>query len=122
MRKQHELENPNSCLNKALPHEMLFVLLGRDPDAPATVRYWTSLRARRERNQCHDSKVPEARECATIMESEWVKIREEVRSMRHLEAVNIVEELRNGLSKADLQKDGLSELVLKLQNAIDKLS
>lgn len=32
------------CYLKALPDEPTFTLLGRDPDAPATVRRWAELR------------------------------------------------------------------------------
>jgi hypothetical protein len=38
--KTSEIENPASCLNKAKPFEMLFVLLGRDAAAPVAIRAW----------------------------------------------------------------------------------
>lgn len=34
----------NSCYAKAMPHEPMFTLLGRDIDAPATIRAWAQLR------------------------------------------------------------------------------
>ena len=40
MRKTAEINQPNSCFNKAEADEPIFVLLGRDPDAPATVLDW----------------------------------------------------------------------------------
>lgn len=46
MLKKDELTNPNSCINKALPDEMVFVLLGRDKAAPAALRAWIGERLR----------------------------------------------------------------------------
>jgi hypothetical protein len=37
--------NPNGCLAKALPTEPMFILLGRDRAAPATIRFWADQRA-----------------------------------------------------------------------------
>lgn len=36
---------PNDCYEKALPDEEMFVLLARDPNAPAVIEYWMRLRA-----------------------------------------------------------------------------
>lgn len=38
---------PNSCYAKALPDEPMFILLGRDPDAPTTIRAWAGIREQR---------------------------------------------------------------------------
>ncbi len=38
--------NPNGCLAKALPDEPFFVLLARDPCAPAAICHWAELRAK----------------------------------------------------------------------------
>lgn len=35
---------PNSCYARALPDEPMFILLGRDPDAPFTIRNWARTR------------------------------------------------------------------------------
>lgn len=45
MIKAEELANPESCINKALDNEMVFVLLERDKCAPEAIRYWAYLRA-----------------------------------------------------------------------------
>lgn len=38
--KTQEFNTPTSCLNKAKPHEPLFVLRAKDPHAAQTVRNW----------------------------------------------------------------------------------
>lgn len=55
--------NPGAwdCYSKAEPDEEMFILLGRDEDAPALVALWAALRAARK----HDpDKIAEARSCA----------------------------------------------------------
>lgn len=47
MTKAEMLADPNSCWNKAKDDEPVFILLGRDPEGPETVDYWS--RKRRER-------------------------------------------------------------------------
>lgn len=55
------------CYANAKPDEPMFILLGRDKDAPALVRAWAKVRE----EQGEDSKkVEEARACADAME-EW---------------------------------------------------
>jgi hypothetical protein len=41
--KRKNLENSNSCLNKAAPDEPIFVLRAKDPVASMVVRIWASL-------------------------------------------------------------------------------
>ena len=60
MRKREEMADPNSCLNKAADNEWLFVLLGRDGAAAATVRFWVAERIRLGLNKIADPKVEEA--------------------------------------------------------------
>lgn len=60
MRKYEELENPNSCLNKADDGELLFVLLARDPAAIVAVRAWISERIRLGKNKPSDPKIVSA--------------------------------------------------------------
>lgn len=67
MRKCEELIAPHSCLNKAKWNELLFVLLGRDPAAPATIRYWIAERLRLGKNKPEDEQIREARLCSEIM-------------------------------------------------------
>jgi hypothetical protein len=70
MRKSEELMRPESCLNKARSSEMLFVLLGRDLAAPATIRAWIQQRLTLELNQPFDIQITEAIECANVMEAQ----------------------------------------------------
>lgn len=44
--KSAELQKPTSCFNKAEWNEPIFVLLGRDPAAAATIRFWCEERQR----------------------------------------------------------------------------
>lgn len=68
MVKTEELNNPQSCLNRAAPDEMLFVLLSRDIAAPATIRTWVSLRIGFGKNKPDDPQIKDALECAKRME------------------------------------------------------
>lgn len=70
MRKHQEVSDPGSCLSKAGENEMLFVLLGRDAAAPATIRAWIAERIRTGKNQPDDPKILEAERCAQTMEQE----------------------------------------------------
>lgn len=54
------------CYEKADPDEPMFVLLGRDPNAPILVRMWAQMREDREGRD----KIQEALACADAME-EW---------------------------------------------------
>lgn len=61
--------NPGAfdCYDNADPDEPMFVLLGRDRNAPEVVRYWADLRAVAEEDP---AKLAEARKCAADME-QW---------------------------------------------------
>jgi len=75
MRKKDETARPDTCLAQAHPNEMLFVLLGRDPAAPATIRFWVEERLRLAKNSIKDPQIIEALNCADTMEAEgrkWV--------------------------------------------------
>jgi hypothetical protein len=69
MTKKEEFANPASCLNKASENEMLFVLLERDPAAPAAIRAWVEERIRLGKNRdLNDSvQLAEAKETANNM-------------------------------------------------------
>lgn len=62
MRKSQELSDPTSCLNKARPNEMLFVLLGRDVSAVEAVRAWIDSRIAKGKNALDDPQIKEARQ------------------------------------------------------------
>jgi hypothetical protein len=65
--------NPGTfdCWANAEPDEPMFVLLGRDPDAPPLVRRWAHEREARGEDA---AKVTEAMACADAMET-WRKER-----------------------------------------------
>lgn len=67
MIKVEEINNPNSCLNKAKDGEMLFVLLARDPAFASTVRFWIQERIRLGLNAEQDVKIQEAANCAHVV-------------------------------------------------------
>jgi hypothetical protein len=67
MLKCDEIADPNSCLNKAKDDERIFVLLARDPAAPAAIRAWIGERLRTGKNQLNDPKILEAQICAHHM-------------------------------------------------------
>lgn len=70
MRKIDEINNPNSCWNRAKPNEMVFVLLGRDIAAPRAIYAWIQERIRRRKNLITDPQLLEAEKCAEIMRAE----------------------------------------------------
>lgn len=68
--KRDELAHPQSCMSKAGHDEMVFVLLGRDPAAPAAIRAWVEARVRFRKNKPGDELLRDAIECAETMERE----------------------------------------------------
>lgn len=70
MRKLEELTNPDSCLNRARYSEMLFVLLGRDPAAPAAIRAWIEERIRLGKNRPDDAQILGAEQCILTLRIE----------------------------------------------------
>jgi len=76
MLKREVIDNPESCFNRARDQEQLFVLLARDPAAPAAIRAWIVERIRLGRNKPGDEQVREAYECAALMELQRGEIRD----------------------------------------------
>lgn len=70
MIKAEELANPESCMGKAHPREMTFVLLARDIAAPGAIREWCRLRCLHGKNKATDEQIREALACAETMEKE----------------------------------------------------
>ena len=70
MRKQFELNDRNSCLNRAANNEMLFVLRSHDIAAPETIRDWCQRRILRGKSKLEDPQIQEALAAALIMERE----------------------------------------------------
>lgn len=106
MRKKDELASQQSCMSRAHPNEMVFVLLGRDPAAPAAIRAWCDERVRVGKNAETDHQIVEARACAETMQAEGRKwaghpthypfgAGEESRRL-HREYNRLVEAQRNG--------------------------
>ena len=65
--KKEELANPNSCINKAVDDEPIFVLRAQDKLAPILIRLWTDLA---NIHGCSENKRVQAWKCARDME-EW---------------------------------------------------
>ncbi|MDH3233638.1 MAG: hypothetical protein OEQ29_08915 [Alphaproteobacteria bacterium] len=65
-----ENPTPHDAYEKAEPDEPMFVLLARDPIAPALVRMWARARELAAREMRDMEKVREADECADRME-DW---------------------------------------------------
>jgi hypothetical protein len=57
-------------MNRAKDDEMMFVLLGRDPAAPAAIRAWAVERIRLDKNYESNLQISEALNCAYRMERE----------------------------------------------------
>lgn len=75
MLKREERFNLNSCFNRAYQDENIFVLMGRDSVAPATIRFWANERVRLGQNERDDKQIQEALELAERMEDERPQIR-----------------------------------------------
>ena len=70
MLKIDEVNEDDSCFNRAKDDERIFVLLARDIASPATIRFWANERIRIGKNQFHDRQIQEAFECARLMEKD----------------------------------------------------
>lgn len=68
MTKLEELSNPNSCMSRAREDELTFVLLERDPAAPAAIRAWAGERVRIGKNLACDAQITEALLVADLMD------------------------------------------------------
>lgn len=71
MTKTQELNNPLSCINRARPNEMVFVLLARDLAAAQTIIFWCAERVRVGKNNPDDPEILEALSVASIMKKQW---------------------------------------------------
>jgi hypothetical protein len=78
MRKREEEKELGSCWRKALPQELLFVLLCRDETAPDVIEFWAYKRVELGLNQADDPQIVEARQCAATMREEREAIRAEL--------------------------------------------
>ena len=68
------------CYANAEPDEPMFILLGRDPNAPSIVEAWADIR---ERDGEDATKVQEARDCANNMRTWLRKLGKEERPLAY---------------------------------------
>lgn len=68
MIKRRELEEPDSCFNKADHDEPLFVLLGRDASAKVAIQSWIDDRLQTGKNRPYDNQIIEAKLAIDKME------------------------------------------------------
>lgn len=78
MKAKHELADLGSCINRALPDEMTFVLLARDMAAPAAIRAWCAERIKLGLNSAFDEQIGEAQAIIYRMEKSRDEIRKEL--------------------------------------------
>lgn len=80
MLKKQEIDNLESCLNKAAIDEPLFVLRGKDICAAETVREWARARVRAGKNHPQDKQVLEALAIADAMDAYAAKRAGEIKT------------------------------------------
>lgn len=68
--KKAEIEDSQSCWNRAAQDEPVFILLGRDPAMAPTIQFWADYRIEIGKNQPLDQEIMDARLLA-----EYVKYR-----------------------------------------------
>lgn len=71
-------ERNEGCLSRALPHEMAFTLLGRDPAAGYAIRAWVQMRVMLAKNKLYDPEIVEALDCANAMDDQRQQVRKEL--------------------------------------------
>jgi hypothetical protein len=79
MRKEKEITD--GCMAAALPGEMTFVLLGRDPAAPMAILDWARHRVAIGKNKPDDLQIAEALQCAETMMRERESLRRSLRKV-----------------------------------------
>lgn len=62
------LRDPRSCFNRCNADEPMFVLIGRDGCAAATIRQWIAERVFAGKNVLSDPQIQEAHACAEEMD------------------------------------------------------
>lgn len=75
MRRNQEIANMASCLNRCAPDELVFVLTGHDVTAPEVIRYWVAARLRHSQNAPNSAQLSEALTIANLMEQEYDTVR-----------------------------------------------
>lgn len=75
MIKTDEINNPQSCLNRAFDEEMVFVLRACDEAAPVALRAWCAERIRIGKNLPDDEQILDALAQAATMTIQRPEIR-----------------------------------------------
>lgn len=75
MTKRENIEDPNSCWNKAECDEEVFVLLARDPAMAGTIRDWIERRIKLGLNERDDPKLVSAEAEAQRIEAKQTERR-----------------------------------------------
>ena len=70
MKKIDEINDPNSCLNRANANEHIFTLLGRDICAAETIRFWCQKRVQCKKNEPGDAQILDALRDADEIEAD----------------------------------------------------
>jgi hypothetical protein len=101
MLKSDERTNPQSCWNKAMSTERLFVLLARDAAAPFAIREWCTRRVEFGLNHPSDEQIREAMDCALAMEQERDGVRAKTKlNTDPLRSRSSKEQLANRIAEA----------------------
>lgn len=72
MKKKDEIEDKNSCFNKAKENEMVFVLREKDEQFADSIRLWAFLRYIRGDNFLHDKKIISALMEAKVVDGQEI--------------------------------------------------
>lgn len=68
MTKQENIDNPNSCWNKARSDELVFILREKDKTMGKTIRFWAAERVKDGLNKSTDAKIVQALELAYMLD------------------------------------------------------
>lgn len=98
MRKFQELNNANSCLNKAKPNELIFILRGHDLASPFAIEQWCAERIRLGKNKEDDDQIIEARLVAESMREERKGARIAIATIEEIKAKELTQQQAEKLS------------------------
>lgn len=125
MKKSQELTDQNSCLNKAMDDELLFVLLERDPAAAATIRFWAAERVRLGKNVRTDTKIKRALGQAAEMDpngrEDCGNVAEHKAGELKMTAFNLLDENWQGVFAPENFQDDLDHTIGRLDRVLSKL-
>jgi hypothetical protein len=84
--KRDEIDDVNSCFNRASDGERIFILRAIDPAAPSVIRRWVDVRINLGKNKLTDPQIVEALDCADRMDRERDELRARQQTLLHVEA------------------------------------